>query len=220
MALHIDFISDVTCPWCFISKRQLEGALRSVAGPSTIKWHPMQRYPDLPAAGEEKAAFLKSRFGDPAGVRRGIEALVKSGSDVGIGFDFENIDRMPNTLSAHRLIYACPANLQNGLVENLFSAFFEKAQDISDRDLLLELAASSGFDPEEALKALEADATRDAVLSEQTRLRQMGLSGIPNILLNKHLAVSGAHNSDSLLRAFDYAVFGLPEKNQAPPVLH
>jgi predicted DsbA family dithiol-disulfide isomerase len=29
--LHVDVVSDVICPWCFIGKRRLEKALRTLA---------------------------------------------------------------------------------------------------------------------------------------------------------------------------------------------
>ncbi len=220
MALKIDVVSDIVCPWCFISKRQLQDAMRSFTGPSEIAWHPMQRYPDIPATGAEKKNFLKTMYGNLDGVNQALFHLVEAGRELGIGFDFDRIDRIPNTLNAHRIIYACPRNQQDQLVDNLFSGFFEQGLDISDRDVLISLAEASDFDPAAASAALQDDTTREAVLSEEERLKKMGLSGIPNILLNRRVAVSGTQNTESLVRAFDYALFGIPAKEQSPPVIH
>jgi len=33
MALTVDVISDVICPWCYIGKRRLEKAIAAFAGP-------------------------------------------------------------------------------------------------------------------------------------------------------------------------------------------
>lgn len=220
MALQIDVVSDIVCPWCFIGKRQLEGAMRSLAGPSEVQWHPMQLYPEIPEQGADKDRFLTRRYGNLDGVNRAIELLGKAGLELGISFDFDLISRIPNSLDAHRMIYACPPPQQDQLVDNLFSAFFEQGSDISDREVLLSVAEKSAFALRDAAQALEDETTRTAVLAEQARLRKLGLEGIPNILLNKSLAVTGAKDSESLVRAFDYALFGIPEKDEAPPVIH
>lgn len=220
MGLQVDVVSDIVCPWCFIGKRRLQNAMRQVSGPSKVLWHPMQLYPDIPAEGAASDEFLRARYGDLDGVRSAMRRLAKEGSDLGIKFDFDRITRIPNTLDAHRLIYACPPESQDQLVENLFSAFFERGQDISDRDVLAGLAGQAGPGGAEAIKGLDDDRTLGAVLSEEARLKKLGFSGIPNFLLNERLAVSGTPDTATLLRAFDYALFGLPDREQPTPSLH
>ena len=52
MVLHVDVISDVICPWCFIGKRRLEKALGDRA--ASVRWHPFQLNPDMPREGIER----------------------------------------------------------------------------------------------------------------------------------------------------------------------
>lgn len=50
--MHIDIISDVICPWCFIGKRRLERAraLRPDLS-ATLSWRAFELNPDLPIDG-------------------------------------------------------------------------------------------------------------------------------------------------------------------------
>ncbi|NNF51997.1 MAG: DsbA family oxidoreductase [Gammaproteobacteria bacterium] len=220
MALQIDVVSDLVCPWCFIGKRQLGDAMLSLGGPRKIQWHPMQIYPEIPEQGAKKDDFLVKKYGSLEGVHKAMDILTKTGDEFGIRFDFDRISKIPNTLDAHRIIYASHAGQQSRLVDRLFSAFFEQGLDISDRDVLLGVAEASELEPATTTKALDDDATREAVLYEQERFKNLGLSGIPNILLNKQFSIRGARDTESLVRAFDLALFGVPQKEQPPPVIH
>jgi predicted DsbA family dithiol-disulfide isomerase len=73
MPLTIDVVSDVVCPWCFIGKRRLEGALalyakeRPDAPPPTVTWRPFQLNPGLPAEGMARADYIARTFGPRGG---------------------------------------------------------------------------------------------------------------------------------------------------------
>ena len=59
--LSIDVVSDIVCPWCFIGKRKLEHALAELRATEpeldvTIRWHPFELNPDLPAEGDVMTA--------------------------------------------------------------------------------------------------------------------------------------------------------------------
>lgn len=220
MDLQIDMVSDIVSPWCYIAKRRLGDALHSLQGPRVVRWHPMQLYPDLPAEGQETESFLQEKFGSAPEVLAGMQRLSHEGAQLGIQFDFDRIKRIPNTLDAHRLVASASPEQQEYLVERLFHGFFEQGLDIADRDVLLCLADGAGITSSEAHRILDDHRTSEAVIEEQQRLRQLGLSGVPNILLNRRVAVSGVQDTDALIRALDYAVFGLPGKDDPPAVVH
>lgn len=220
MGLQIDVVSDIVCPWCFIGKRRLHSALAQVQGPRTVRWHPMQLYPDVPQSGTDLKAYLDKHFDNRPAVNFAMEQLRKTGLQLGIKFDFENISKLPNTLDAHRLILSADAAHQDTLVEKLFMGFFEQARDLSDRDVLLEIAADSGLDSAQARRTLADEHTLENVLAEEQRVKKMGLAGLPNFLVNKSLAVAGAQDPATLLQAFDYALFGAPEPDAQAPTLH
>src|SRR5229473_8335584 len=152
MALSIDIISDVVCPWCYIGKRRLEAALELYrerspgAAEPKITWHPFQLNPDMPATGIDRDAYVKGKFGaDRAGQIYG--RITSIGKEVGIPFDFTRVTRQPNTLAAHSLIaLAIDAGKQDAVVEAFFRAFFLEGRDLTSAETLAGIAVGAGLD--------------------------------------------------------------------------
>ena len=62
--LTVDVVSDVMCPWCYIGKRRLEAALRSVPQLDVlVRWHPFQLDSTLPKTGKDRQQYLSDKFG-------------------------------------------------------------------------------------------------------------------------------------------------------------
>ncbi len=217
MALSIDIISDVVCPWCFIGKRRLESALRlyrerNPGSPEPkVTWHPFQLNPDLPAEGVDRDQYVKRKFGaDRAGQVYGRITAV--GKQVGIAFDFTKLTRQPNTLAAHSLIaLAMDSGRQDAMVEALFRAFFLEGRDLTSADALAEVAAGAGLDAGEAKAFLASGRTRAHIEAEDKRARKLGVEGVPFFIFNERIAVSGAQEPEALLDAMLEA-----EKEPAP----
>jgi predicted DsbA family dithiol-disulfide isomerase len=206
MALSIDIISDVVCPWCFIGKRRLEAALelyrqRLPQSPAPeIVYHPFELNPDIPREGVPRADYIAKKFG-----ARGYSAherLVRAGAQVGIPFAFDRIARQPNTLAAHALIErARAAGVQPAVKEALMKAFFVDGLDLTDTETLVRIASAAGLDRKEAEPALADEELRRAVADEEGKARAMGVSGVPFFIFNKRLAVEGAQPPEVLLEA-------------------
>jgi predicted DsbA family dithiol-disulfide isomerase len=200
-AITIDIVSDVVCPWCFIGKRHLETALTQFEEPVVLRWLPFFLNPDTPPAGEPYRPFLEKKFGGPVGLA-GIWARVReAGQKAGIAFEFEKIALRANTLAAHRLIHRFQqqGGATEALVESIFTAGFCAGRFIGDPVVLADLAAQCGEDRAEVLAWLHSDADADAVLAQEARIRQMGISGVPFFIFNGKLAVSGAQPPEVLL---------------------
>jgi predicted DsbA family dithiol-disulfide isomerase len=206
MALSIDIVSDVVCPWCFIGKRRLERALelyrarRPEAEAPTITCHPFEPNPDIPPEGVARADYIAKKFG-----ARGYSAherLVHAGAQLGIPFAFERIERQPNTLAAHALIeWARRRGVQPAMKEALMKAFFVDGRDLTDAATLVAVAAEAGLDREEAGAAIVDRELRRLVEEQEEHARNMGVHGVPFFILNRRLAVEGAQPSDVLLEA-------------------
>jgi len=209
MAVQIEVISDVVCPWCFIGKRRLEQALARLreapAAPSvSVAWLPFQLNPDLAETGMDRADYVRRKFGHAAPQ---IYARVAGvGRSVGIAFAFDAIARQPNTVAAHQLIaLAGPAGRQDQMVETLFRAYFLERADLTQRATLVALAQRSGIDPARAAACLDDPLQRQAVLGAEREGRELGVEGVPLFLFNRRLAVSGAHEPQVLLAAIEQA---------------
>jgi predicted DsbA family dithiol-disulfide isomerase len=208
--LFVDVISDVVCPWCYIGKRKLELALSRLGEASglaaTVRWHPFELNPDLPAQGMPRAAYLEAKFGGGTAADA-IYARVRAvGADVGIAFAFERIQVQPNTQDAHRLIaWAQSRGDPDALVERLFRAYFIEGRSLAEVAELATLAADVGLPAEEVRTMLVSDAYRGEVQAEVREARDSGVSGVPFFIFNGRTAVSGAHDPDTLLEAITAA---------------
>ena len=221
-ALQVDVIADLVCPWCYLGKRRLDDALLAVHGPSNVSWYPFQLNPAMPAAGMEFEEYLASKFGDPKELRPALEQLTTEGKMEGINFRFDKLLRVPSTLNAHRLMKLAETERANtsDLAEGFLKGFFESGLDIGDRDVLSELAIRHGLEISDINKTLDDDLSRRAVLAQEAQVRQGGITGVPDFLVNKRLFVIGAQSTEALVSAFDRAIFGEFGDSFTSPTIH
>jgi predicted DsbA family dithiol-disulfide isomerase len=205
--LAIDVVSDIVCPWCFIGKRKLELAITELreqepALDARIRWHPFELNPDLPAEGVARAAYVERKFGGAERASQTYRRVQSAGEAVGIPLRFDRIEQQPNTFDGHRLIaWAQKKGDATPLVERLFQAFFLEGRRIGDRHELARLAAECGFREEDAFAMLESDALEQEVRSESREALDVGIQGVPFLIFNGRIAVSGAQDPAALLDA-------------------
>jgi predicted DsbA family dithiol-disulfide isomerase len=202
--LHVDVVSDVVCPWCYVGKKRLEAALARRGGTAALRWHPFQLNPDLPRAGADRRQYLEAKFGGPQAAAEIYARVEKAGRDAGIFFEFERIARQPNTLDAHRLIAWAQArhpSQASDLVERLFRAYFTQGIDLGDRDALARIAGEAGCDAFAAKALLMSEDGRAEVDAADRHARSLGVTGVPMFIFNQRVAVSGAQPAETLLDA-------------------
>jgi len=147
--LAVDVIPDVICPWRDIGKRRLEKAIAAFEGQHEVRvrWLPFQLNPQMPKVGVSRRECRTRKLG---GWERSLQLdarVAAAGEAEGIHFAFNRIERTPNTLDAHRLIWpAEPEGVQEAVVEALFRAYFTEGRDISDRQTFLDVVAEAGLD--------------------------------------------------------------------------
>ena len=61
--LHIDFVSDVSCPWCAVGLGALEAALKNVAPEVTaeLRFQPFELNPQMPREGQDTLELLTQK---------------------------------------------------------------------------------------------------------------------------------------------------------------
>lgn len=220
--LQVDMIADLVCPWCWLGKRRLDDALLAVHGPSIVSWYPFQLNPELPDAGMGFDEYLESRFGDAKAVQPALAELTVAGKREGINFRFDRVARIPKTVDAHRMVKLAEAEGigVSAVAESIFRGFFEEGLDISARDTLIELGLRSGLSSRSITKALDDETSRQVVLSQEAQVRQSGVTGVPDFLINKRLFVIGAQSTEALVNVFDRAMFGEDSDQPVSPVVH
>jgi predicted DsbA family dithiol-disulfide isomerase len=204
--VQIDVISDTVCPWCFIGKRRLQKAMTLRPDIAfDVKWRPYQLDAQVPRGGMDRQAYMRAKFGDdPAKIVEMYKLIAAEGAKDGIEFDFASIQRRPNTLDSHRLIrWAEAAGVQDDVVERLFIAYFENAEDIGDIRVLADIADMCGMDGVEVAQMLESDTDLNLVAREDQIAREMGVTGVPAMIFGNRLAVSGAREAEVLVSVID-----------------
>lgn len=215
MTLHIEMVSDLVCPWCWVGLRRLKGAIALVPNLDVeILFRPFELDGTIPPGGTDYKAYMKARFGSDQGKEKSNQMrdlLINYGKELDIPFAFDRITRRPNSFNAHRLVrWAQGQNLALEMKEALFDAYFAKGLDIGDHETLVTLAAKTGLDPNIVSDLLASDADVDTVRQEQDLFRQMGVSGVPTYIAHRQMAVQGAESEEKLARFLKTAAAQMP----------
>ena len=107
--------------------------------------------------------------------------LARLGKQVGIDFAFGG--KTGNTRDSHRLIQLAKtkgSEMQTKTIEQLFNAYFEKNEDITDREVLIARGVKAGLDETEAREWMESDKGGKEVDKEVTQAQEKFISGVPN----------------------------------------
>jgi predicted DsbA family dithiol-disulfide isomerase len=203
---RIDIVSDAICPWCYIGKRQLERALVNLGGEGlafSVHWNPFQLNPDMPKEGRDRAAYRAWKFGSAEKAAALDARIVDAAAQVGLEFHPERIERTPNTIDAHRLIwFAGQKGVQDAAMEAVFRAYFIDAQDIGQHSVLADCAAASGLDREEVHAFLAGNLADQEMRAADQAAREAGVSGVPSFFLDGYGLFSGAMPAADMAKAF------------------
>ena len=217
--LHIDVLADFICPWCYIGKRKLDQAL---ALPREFEisliWRPYQLDPSIPEDGVDYKTSMRQKFGPDAG--KVIAEKINQASDgTYLQFNFNQIERTPNTLRSHRLmIYAGQMGQQHKLAEALFAAYFEQGRDIGDPTVLAEIAQACGLEQDASEAAVASHQADDHIKASNMNARESGVSGVPALILGGQFMLMGAQEPEYLHRIFlkAHAKLATPEAQSGP----
>jgi predicted DsbA family dithiol-disulfide isomerase len=203
----IDVISDVICPWCYVGKRRLEKAIALAGrGDVRVRWYPFQLNPNMPKAGMKRKEYRTAKFGSWERSLALDAQVTEAGRAEGIPFAFDKIERTPNTLDAHRLIWLAEQDsVQDAVVEAVFRAYFTQGQDITNVPTLLNVVSEAGLDRGRAEILLSGDGGVGAIRAAEEQAHRAGVRGVPFYVINGSLALSGARERGEFLAAFEQA---------------
>jgi predicted DsbA family dithiol-disulfide isomerase len=207
MVLQVYVMSDVICPWCFIGKRRLEKAIAALDSPVKVRWLPFQLNPTMPKEGISRREYRTRKFGS---WERSLELdaqVAAAGKADGIHFAFDQVERTPNTLDAHRLIWlADKEGVQDAVVEALFRAYFTEGRDISNRQTLIDLVAEAGLERHQAEEVLNRGEGLEAIKEAEDLSRQFPVDGVPFFIIHGKITLAGAQQAEAFLEAFNQAI--------------
>ncbi len=201
--LHLDVIVDVVCPWCFLGKRRLDAAIADLDDLDVeVRYRPFQLDPTIPEDGIDREDYIIGKFGSADALDEAHARLFSLGADVGITYAFDLVEKMPNTLNAHRLVrWAAAEGLGDAMLELLFSLFFEDGGDLTDADTLIAAAEEVGLDGDEVTMKLDDGTDLAVVKADIDDAGRMGITGVPTVIVENKFAISGAQTSEVLVEA-------------------
>lgn len=195
--MRIDFVSDVSCPWCAIGLKSLEQALARVGDEieADIHFQPFELNPGMGPEGQDIFEHIAEKYGStPDQQEQSREAIRQRGAALGFTFDMGKRGRIYNTFDAHRLLHWAEgqgAGRQLALKEKLLEAYFTDGQDPSDHDVLLSAAAAAGLDAEGARAVLASQACADEVRRQEYYWQRAGIRSVPAVIVNQRHLISG-----------------------------
>ena len=203
--LRIDFVSDISCPWCVIGLKSLEQALEQAADATSaeLHFHHFELNPQMAPEGEDIGEHLARKYGatEEQGART-REMIRQRGAEVGFEFAMEKRSRIYNTFDAHRLLHwAELAGRQRELKLALFEAYFTKGENPGSHEVLTRVAAEVGLDATKAAEVLATGAYEEEVREQEAFFQRQGITGVPAIIINQRHLISGGQPAEVFERA-------------------
>jgi predicted DsbA family dithiol-disulfide isomerase len=202
-SLDIAFVSDVACPWCAIGLASIEQALARVGDGVAVSLHPepFELNPDMPPEGADVVAYLTRKYGRTAEQVAQAQARIRErGAEV--GFAFGQRKHVWNTFNAHRMLHW--AGLEGKAVElkrALLHAYHAEGRNPGAPEVLVELATQVGLDPARAKSIAEGDEFAAEVRARERHWLQLGVSGVPFVVVNGRYAFEGAQPPEAFEEA-------------------
>lgn len=192
--LHIDFVSDVACPWCAVGLNALEQAMARLHNTVKVElqFQPFELNPQMGPEGEDSAEHLKRKYGmGDAQLAAARDNLRQRGQEV--GFTFGQRPRIWNTFNAHRFIHwAGLHGQQHAMKRALLQAYQGDDRNPGDRAVLIECAERCGLDASEAAQVFDENRYAAEVREAQAQWQQAGIRSVPSIVINRtHLLQGG-----------------------------
>ena len=207
-SLTIDFVSDISCPWCAIGLTALQQALQRIGTEvdAELQFQPFELNPGMQPGGQEIGEHLSQKYGSTAQQQAAIrETIRQRGAELGFTFRVEGRDRIYNTFDAHRLLHWAGLEGQPGqqlsLKKGLLEAYFSHGQSPESHEVLLRVAREVGLDADRAAQVLASGEFADDVREAQQFFRQAGINSVPAVIINRQHLISGGQPVEVFERA-------------------
>lgn len=193
--LKIDFVSDVSCPWCAIGLQSLQQALERLRGEVDAELHfqPFELNPQMPEQGQDAVEHLTEKYGiTPEQARENGEMIRERGAALGFEFRMDLRKRVYNTFDAHRLLHwAGLEGRQLALKPALLRAYFTDGENPASHEVLARLAGEAGLDAQRAREILASDAYAQETRAQERFYLEQGIHSVPAVIINERYLVSG-----------------------------
>lgn len=198
--LKIDFVSDVSCPWCVIGLGGLDQALQRLDGQvsADIHFQPFELNPAMGADGQNIVEHIGQKYGSTPEQSAANRAMIKDrAASVGFTMQTGPESRIYNTFDAHRLLHwAGIVGHQKALKQALFEAYFTNGRHMGDFDVLVDAATKAGLEADAAREVLVSGRYADEVRAAEEHWRRAGIISVPAVIVNDRYLISGGQPAE------------------------
>lgn len=219
--LKIDFISDISCPWCVVGLRNMEAALANIGDEleAYVRFEPFELNPDMPKEGMDRATYFATKYGISAdeAKSRGGEIRARA-EEAGFTMNTGEGFRIYNTFDAHRLLeWAMEEGMQRALKHAMFEAYFTDGKNMGDHENLAAIAESVGLDGARAREILAGDEYAGHVRQSQSHQRGRGVQSVPTIIVNGEYVINGGQPPAIFEKAFRHIASEIAREEAVMP---
>ena len=198
--LHIDFVSDIVCPWCVVGLGGLEAALETLKAEgitAEVHFQPFELNPQMPPEGENIVEHIGRKYGSTPEQSAANRAMItERAAEAWPGFDMRMgpDSRIWNTFDAHRLLHwagTVGAAEQRALKAALFTAHFTEGRTMTDAGVLADAAAAAGLDRARAAEVLSGGLYAAEVRAAEALWVSRGINSVPAVVVEGKWLISG-----------------------------
>lgn len=201
--MKVEIWSDIACPFCYIGKRNFEGALEKFAHKDKVEveWKSFQLDPyaeiEQSMSAEEMLSSKYRVSVDEA--KKMNQRVTNMAKDAGLDFNLSGL-KLTNTFDAHRLIHLAKKHgLQDKAEETLFSAYLIQGEHVGRKDNLVKIGTEIGLNEDEVKQMLESDLYTKEVKEDMQMAQMFQISGVPFFVVDRKYGISGAQPSEHFL---------------------
>lgn len=199
--MQIEIFHDTVCPWCRIGKHNLMRAIESWNAEKSeqggqllspdIRFRTYYLDPNIPEEGILFREYADRKFGEGEYAKM-TETIQHTAEHVGLTFNFEKVERRPNTTLSHQLIALAPRDKQMDLTDAIYKAYFEDGLDIGSEKVLIGIVEQLGIPATSIKDGLRKQTVARQLGEDLSFAHQAGVTGVPFFVFNGRYAVTGA----------------------------
>jgi predicted DsbA family dithiol-disulfide isomerase len=200
--IHIDFVSDVACPWCAVGLGSLEQAMEQLKDEIQINlvFHPFELNPHMPAEGQDTIEHLVKKYGSTKEQMAANQLQIKQrAKEAGFEFHEQVRPRVYNTFNCHRLIHWAlvehDAAAQYRLKREFLKSYFTLNLNVSDEQVILDAVERAGLPVDSAKRVLHSEQYVQDIKQSIEYYQSLGISAVPSVIVNDQYLIQGGQPS-------------------------
>ncbi|WFE55829.1 DsbA family oxidoreductase [Micromonospora sp. WMMD712] len=204
--LTVEVWTDLGCPWCYLGSHRLRHAMnRAGAAGITLMLRSFELDPDASAEPMTIPEILTRKHGLPTQAAMQAEAAMQAQAAAeGLPFSTDRVHA--NSFDVHRVLQLANRHGAGAVFfETVQKRYFAGETNPYDHTSLTEVAVEVGLDGDEVRAVLASDSYAQQVRRDERRARELGVTGVPFVLLGQRFAVAGAQSIDAYAQAISRA---------------